>query len=78
MERPIKPSRQLKGQVSKGVLQLPPRVEADRAGGNRDAIPDMIVLLLRAAVEAPERRKAVHPSNADIRAIGVKRGHRCD
>ena len=66
------PSRQLKGlQVSKGVLQLPPRVEADGAESNRDAISDMIIVVLHAAVKASERRKAVHSSNVKDRRSTV-------
>ena len=77
MERAIKRRWQLKGQVSKGILQLPPHVEAYRPGSNRYAIHYMIAVLLQAAVEASERRQAVHSCDADIPAIGVKGGHGC-
>ena len=77
VERPAKPDRQLEGHARKGILQLPPCVKTHGQRGHGDLIQHVIVIVLRAMVQAPERRQAVHARDVNIPAISVKRGHSC-
>ena len=52
VERPAKPGRQLEGHVRKGILQLPPCVKTHGQRGHRDLIQHMIIVVLRAMVQA--------------------------
>ena len=57
-------------------MQLPLCVKTHGQRSHRDLIQHVIIIVLRAVVQASERRQVVHARDVNIPAISIKREHR--